>query len=36
MQIGKVSKTGFNDRIYMIGKTKFRVKQYTQITNNIC
>ena len=28
-------KTGFNDRIYMIGETKFGVKQYNQITNNI-
>ena len=35
MQISKVNKTGFSDRIYMIHETKFRVKQYTQITNNI-
>ena len=33
MQISKVSKTGFIDRIYMIAETKFRVKQYIQVMN---
>ena len=36
MRISKVSKIGLNDRIDMIGETKFRVKHYTQIMNNIC
>ena len=26
----------FNDRIYMIGENKCRIKQYTQISYNIC
>ena len=30
-----VSSGGYNDRIYMIGETKFRIKQHTQISN-IC
>ena len=33
--ISKVGKIGFNDRIYMISGTKFRVEQYTQISNSI-
>ena len=35
MQISKVGKARFNDRIYMIGETEFRIKQYTQISKNI-
>ena len=35
MQISKVGQARFNDRIYTIGETDFRIKQYTQISNNI-
>ena len=35
MQILNVGKARFNDRIYMISETKFSIKQYTQILNNI-
>ena len=35
MQISTVGKARFNDRIYMTGETEFRIKQYTQILNNI-
>ena len=35
MEISKVGKARFNDRIYMIGETELRIKQYTQISNKI-
>ena len=31
MQISNVGKARFNDRIYMIGETEFRIKEYIQI-----
>ena len=36
MKVSEANKTGFDNRIYVIGETNLCIKQNTQIVYNIC